>query len=214
MKLSRYTFLLILLPLFTQASSSTPVEELQHGWAVANYQLEDKAQIQAFEQLIVKAEKLTSQQPKSADLWIWSGIIKSTYAGVKGGLGALSYAKAARKDLEYSLTLDDQAMKGSAYTSLGTLYFNLPGWPISFGDDEKAENLLKKALLINPDGIDNNYFYAEYLRENSDYKKSEAYLIKASNAAARPKRPLADQGRQMEIQAALKDVRENIGTDN
>ena len=36
--------------------------------------------------------------------------------------------------------------RGSAYTSLGTLYFKVPGWPVGFGDEEKAEELLRKAL--------------------------------------------------------------------
>ena len=73
------------------------------------------------------------------------------------GLGAFNYAKASKKDLEKALSIDPDALSGSAYTSLGTLYFNVPGWPIGFGDDEKAEQLLKSPDG-KPIGIDSNYF--------------------------------------------------------
>ena len=70
----------------------------------------------------------------------------STWAGAKGGLGALSLAKRARQPLEAALKLDPAALDGSAYTSLGTLYSKVPGFPAGFGDDDKAEQLLKSAL--------------------------------------------------------------------
>lgn len=45
----------------------------------------------------------------------------------------------------------------------------VPDWPISFGSDEKSGQRLIRVLKINPDGIGPNYFYAEYLRNNSEY---------------------------------------------
>jgi len=61
--------------------------------------------------------------------------------------------------------------------------------------------LLQQALKLNPNGIDPNYFYAEYLFEQGDYAKSLQYLDKAAHAAPRPGRELADQGRRNEIAA-------------
>ena len=106
------------------------------------------------------------------------------------------------------MKVDDQALDGSAYTSLGTLYASVPGWPVGFGSDKKAAKMLQKAIEINPDGIDSNYFYADYLLQEKQYKKAEEYLLKAQNAAPRPDRPVADEGRQEEIHAALSIVRE------
>ena len=183
---------------------------LQRSWAEVNYQLEGKAQITAFETLMADAEVVTRQYPDAAPVWIWSGIIKSTYAGAKGGLSALKYAKASKADLEKSLNIEPNAMGGSAYTSLGTLYFKVPGWPLGFGNDEKAEELLLKALAINPEGIDPNYFYGDYLLEEKHYKKAESHFIKAQNAPKRPNRPLADSGRQKEISMALSKVRTKL----
>ena len=95
-------------------------------------------------------------------------------------------------------------------TSLGTLYFKVPGWPIGFGDTEKAEELLKHALEINPDGIDPNFFYGEFLLEEDRYAESVAVLSHALQAAPRPDRPLADAGRKAEIQDTLDKVRKHL----
>lgn len=179
------------------------VRRLQDRWAEINYQLEGKTQLSAFEQLVSEATALTAANPDAAEAWIWSGIIKSTYAGAKGGLGALALAKASKADLEQALELDPRALQGSAYTSLGALYYSVPGWPVGFGDDEKAEELLKQALVQNPDGIDSNYFYGSFLITEKRYADARKYLQKAQQAAPREGRALADTGRQQEIADAL-----------
>lgn len=205
-----FTWLLVLMG---SAQAAVPenydsaVSDLQQRWAVANYELKDQAQKSAFEKLATDADALTAAHPKRAEVWIWSGIIKSTYAGVKGGLGALKLAKASRKDLEQALAIDPNAMNGSAYTSLGTLYFKVPGWPLGFGDNDKAAELLQKALAINPTGIDPNYFYGEFLyKEKGDEAGAKTHLLRAQQAPPRASRPLADKGRQQEIRELLTEI--------
>lgn len=192
------------------ADLSNDIRHLQHRWAEVNYQTQGDEQIKAFAELVAEAQALTAAHPKDASTWIWSGIIKSTYAGAKGGLGALSLAKDSKKDLEQALALDPQALEGSAYTSLGTLYFNVPGWPIGFGDNKKAEELLQRALAINPNGIDSNYFYGDFLMQQKQYARAKDYLLKAQAAPARTDRPLADAGRQREIKALLTQVEKKL----
>lgn len=97
-------------------------------------------------------------------------------------------------------------MQGSAYTSLGSLYYQVPGWPLSFGDDDRAEQLLKKALTMNPDGIDPNYFFGDYLIERGNKEQAKTYLRKAMNAPARPGREVADAGRRREAQELLNSL--------
>jgi len=179
------------------------LSHLQQRWAEVNYQLEGKIQLTAFAQLAQESTELTRTDSNSAEAWIWSGIIKSTYAGAKGGLGALGLAKEAKADLETAMKLDADALDGSSYTSLGTLYHSVPGWPIGFGDDKKAEELLLKAITLNPQGIDSNYFYGTFLLDEKRYDNAEQYLLQAQQAPARPSRSVADSGRQIEISEAL-----------
>lgn len=185
------------------AADTTGLFHLQERWAEVNYQMEGKAQLSAFAQLVEESEALSVKEPSSAEIWIWKGIIKSTYAGAKGGLGALGLAKEAKVDLEFSLDLNPNALGGSAYTSLGTLYHSVPGWPIGFGDEDTAEELMLKALTLNPEGIDTNYFYGTYLLDEKRFEEAEKHLLQAQRAPARPNRPVADSGRQQEIAEAL-----------
>lgn len=190
------------------AADSAELFHLQQRWAEVNYQMEGKAQLSAFAQLVEESEALGVQEPSSAEVWIWKGIIKSTYAGAKGGLGALGLAKEAKVDLEFSVGLDPNALNGSAYTSLGTLYHSVPGWPVGFGDEDVAEELLLKAIALNPEGIDTNYFYGTYLLDEKRYAEAERVLLRAQQAPARPDRPVADAGRQREISEALELLNE------
>ena len=208
MKLKQFGLVtLMTLSSFTvNAATMDDVAELQHTWAKVNYNLEGDAQEDAFEDLVKQADKVVMHNADSAEAYIWRGIIKSSYAGAKGGLGAMSLAKASKVDLEKALSINETALAGSALTSLGTLYAKVPGWPIGFGDDEKARELLQKALSINPDGIDSNYFYASFLADNRNYAEAEKFLLKAQNAVGRPDRPLADKGRRQEISALLDEI--------
>ena len=189
-----------------QAQMTSEVEALQQRWAEVNYLLKGKSQVEAFNTLIEDARKVTDANAENAEAWIWSGIIRSSYAGAKGGLGALSAAKTAKADLEKGMALNADALEGSAYTSLGVLYLNVPGWPVGFGDEEKGVEYLKKGLELSPSGIDSNYFYAEYLFKEDAYAESARYLNRALNAPARPGRELADEGRHGEIEAMLQEI--------
>jgi len=188
------------------AELTPEVLDLQQRWGEVNYRLKDKSQIEAFNTLIEDARVITQAQADKAEAWLWSGIIRSSYAGVKGGLGALSAAKAAKADLEKALELDPDVLEGAAYTSLGVLYLNVPGWPIAFGDDEVGVQLLKKGLEISPAGIDSNYFYAQYLYNEGELVEAQRYLLRALSAEARLGRELADQGRRREIDEMLREV--------
>ncbi|MFT5722760.1 MAG: tetratricopeptide (TPR) repeat protein [Motiliproteus sp.] len=180
--------------------------ELQQRWAEIKYRLPDKQQETALEQLTHAATRYLVEDPNSPELLIWKGIILSTYAGAKGGLGALSLVKDARQSFEQALKIEPEALSGSAYTSLGVLYYQVPGWPISFGSDKKARQLLTKALEINPNGIDSNYFYADFLVDQKDYILARQVLDKALQAPDRPQRPLADAGRRQEIRELLAKI--------
>ena len=177
------------------------IKPLQQRWAEVNYQLDEGQRESAFEALLQQADAVVQANTDKAEAYIWRGIIASSYAGAKGGLGALSLTKQSKADLEQAIALDDTALQGSAYTSLGVLYYKVPGWPVGFGSDKKARAMLTKAVELNPQGIDPNYFYAEFLLEERDYKAAMRYLELAKHAPARPDRLLADSGRQQEIAA-------------
>jgi len=184
--------------------------QIQQAWAVTHYRTKEKHKEAKFESLIDDIDELANSFPKAAEPKIWQGIIRATYAGTAGGLSALSLVKDARDYLEQAIKIDDKALNGSAYTSLASLYLKVPGWPIGFGDDDKAEELFEKAMKINPDGLDSNYFYAEYLMEEDDYDDAYAALTKALQAPVRTSRPIADKERRKELNQLLEQLSDKI----
>ena len=214
--MNKITFIILgLIMTFTSNVIANPalnksLHEIQKQWAVIKYKTAEKQQEQAYITLAEKAHQLSSQNPSNAEPLIWEAIILSTLAGSEGGLSALSSVKKAKMLLEKSLEINPSALNSGAYTSLGALYYQVPGWPISFGDDDKARENLEIAITKNPKSIDANFFYAEFLADQDEYEKAITFYNKALNSPARPTRPLADEGRKLEIKLAMNKVQTKI----
>ena len=195
----------MVMPLWAQ-DMQAELAQIQQRWAQIQYQLPDDDKEKAFEALAKEAETFVADYPGRAEPLIWQGIVLSTYAGAKGGLGALGLVKEARASLEAALKIAPEALDGSAYTSLGSLYYQVPGWPLGFGDDEMARKYLQKSLAINPDGIDANYFFGDFLAEQDEPQRARVYLEKVLAAPPRPGREVADAGRRAEAELLLEDL--------
>ncbi|WP_323847426.1 hypothetical protein [Microbulbifer magnicolonia] len=202
--------LLLFSPLLWADAADDTVTALQKSWAQIKYRMPENQQAAAFDKLVYEAQSATAQHPDSAAVWVWSGIIRASYAGAKGGLGALSAVKAAKADLEHAIAIDGRVQDGAAYTSLGSLYYQVPGWPIGFGDDKKAAEYLRKGLQLGAEDIDANYFYADYLYHQKNYAQAMEYLKRAEAAPADPQRPLASEGRLGEIKSLQEKIRKQL----
>ena len=188
------------------AAQASPLDEIQSDWARIKYRLAQAERADAYALLADRAHEFSRESEQSPEALIWEAIVLSSYAGEKGGLGALSRVKEARQLLEQAEAIDPSALGGSIYVSLGSLYYQVPGWPLGFGDDEKAEDFLTRALEINPDGIDANYFYGDFLYRQERYQEAAAAFEKALNAPDRPGRALADEGRRAEAREGLENA--------
>ena len=72
-----------------------------------------------------------------------------------GGLGALSMVRKARDLLLDAEKIDPSTLQGSVYASLGSLYYQVPGWPVGFGDKKKErDNFLTAETLFRRAGED------------------------------------------------------------
>lgn len=199
-------FLLALCLLIAAPLAGADVAMLQTRWAQVMYETPEASREAEFAALADEARKAAAEHPDDPETLIWQGIILSTYAGEAGGLSALGLVKEARNSLESALAMDEAALQGSAHASLGTLYYKVPGWPIGFGSNKKAKEHLERALAMNPEGIDPNYFMAEFLVERGKSDQARRYLLAALDAPPRPDRPLADTGRRQEVKALLSKI--------
>ena len=208
--MKKYAWLIALLFAVSSAFAETApldaaIEKLQHDWATAYYQTPEKDKEAAFEKLVKEAHQVTAANPGRAEPLIWEGIITSTLAKYQSIFSAGGTAKTARDLLLAAEKIDANALDGSALTSLGSLYYKVPRFG-SFGDYNKAREYLERALKVNPDGIDPNFFMGELMVERGEKTKALEYFRKALNAPARPGREDADAGRRAEIEAAIRKI--------
>lgn len=204
--------LLLALPLRGQTieyAAEKELEPLHEEWAEIFYRQPEDTQAEQFEKLLPRIHALVERYPKEAEPLVMEAILLCTYASVEFGFGALDKVERARELLIQSIDLDPRAMEASAYVTLGNLYYRLPGWPISYGDEDQARFYLEAALRLFPDTMDTNYFYGDYLLGQGEFAKALPYLEKADRATIRPHARLSDMRLKEELKRALKDAREH-----
>ena len=146
------------------------IVQLQNDWDHVQYQVAGKdEQMKGFKALEKEGDAAVAAYPDSAEVKIWTGIAYSSESGLIRGPSALPKVDHAKELFEAAMKIDDKALNGGAHTSLGLLYHKVPGWPIGFGSNEKAEQQYKLALAISPTDIDANYFYGDYLLDEDRY---------------------------------------------
>ncbi|ATO35355.1 hypothetical protein DZA65_04301 [Dickeya dianthicola] len=181
--------------------------DIHRQWSVCQYKTPASRKEACFAALSQQAQEQAESHPARADYLIWSAMVDSSWAGVKDGMEALNLAGQAKSTLEKAIALDPHALNGAAYTILGVLYYQVPGWPLGFGDDKKAEQYLKTALKINPANIDANFFYGDFLLKAGRKSEARQYLTAALAAPPRPGREIADLGRRAETENALAQLK-------
>lgn len=159
--------------------------------------------------LAQEAGTLVKKYPGKVEPLIWEGITTSEEAGMASMLHAMSYAKAARAMLEKAYSQDPSALSAGAPTSLGVLYYRVPGFPIGFGDKKKARALLEEAVNLAPDGMDANYFYADFLMTQKEYGAADKVLKHALELPVDSRRPLWDRHRRAVIKELIAKAESN-----
>ncbi len=149
------------------------------------------------------AAGVVKKYPGRVEPSIWEGIVTSEEAGMAGTLSAMSYAKSAKAILETAYQKDPAALNAGAPTSLGVLYYRVPGFPFGFGDNEKARQLLAQAVSLAPDGMDANYFYADFLMTQHEYATAYKLLKHALSLPPQADRPLWDKNRRAVIRELM-----------
>jgi tetratricopeptide (TPR) repeat protein len=154
-----------------------------------------------------RAANIVQRYQNQPGAQLWLGIIISEQASMASENGspfkALGFARRARDILEQVEKSDPIVLDAGAQTSLGVLYYRVPGFPIGFGDKTKARHYLQEAIKNAPNGLDANYFYGDFLYEEKEYPEAEKVLTHALALPAHPERPIWDRSRRLVIRELL-----------
>jgi len=204
-----------LLALAGPALAATPeqvVRSIRDRWMEIRYAIPEKWRAPEYQALALQAHELAERNPYLAEPLVWEGIVLAAEAEVEDRLEAYLLARKARVSFEESLKLDETALGGLAYVGLARLHARRLLWPFGFGSKNaaRAEKYFKKALAINPQGVDPNYFYGEYLYSLYHLNEARDHLERALRAPSRPGTELAGGSRREEIQALLAKIDKDL----
>lgn len=183
------------------------VHRLQSTWESIKFGVpEGDEQTRQMNALGEDADAVAAKFPDRPEVLIWDGIITSERASMASTFSALGLAKRARDILEEADKMAPAKLDAGAPTSLGVLYYRVPGFPIGFGDKAKARELLEQAIKLAPTGLDAWYFYGDFLYEQKEYKKSAEVFRHALTLPQHPDRPLWDKNRRLVIEERLASI--------
>ncbi len=206
---------LSLAPLLVSADTlQLAVQHIESEWARIHYRSATEQRAVEFQRLLHSIHTLKQKYPKQAELIIQQAIIVASNAEHVNPFSALAAIYEARELLLQAIELNPNASDGAAFLVLGSLYYLVPGWPIAYGDDDKAQQLLTRALSINPNTIDANFFYADFLRSQGKPQEAISYYKRALIIPVRVTQVFADTQLQAQATQAMQAIAQGLSIDN
>lgn len=208
-------FLAVLLVLFgpvAAANTAPALIALEKNWGVLNFvkpSERDEAKLLA---LAERAKQVADQYVAlRAEALALQALVLSTYADTNRRFSALRAVEKARDALQESIRLKPHhEYIGLAYGLLGSIYYQVPGRPIAWGNKKIGAQYLDQAVKIAPDNLDVIYFYAEYLRLKGAYREAVAYLERGLRLPIHPDRQEVDAARKSSLRVLLRDTLERF----
>lgn len=109
----------------------------------------------------------------------WYAVNLGSYGLAKGIMASLGNAKPLRAAVEEAMKIDEKYEHAGPYRLRGRLFFKLPGGFISFGDNKKAFEDLKKAVEMGP-GHRLNYVYLAEVQAKVEDKEAALKTLEAA----------------------------------
>lgn len=192
LKLSAFTLLMLTVNMATASSLMDEINGIESDWAKVFYhsaKTDDMAK-KEYSRLIAKTQRLEIKYPDATEPIFWEANILASRAEHENIFTALASIETAKTLLKQVIQKDASTLGGAALITLGILYYEMP---LTYNRNSMAENHLKEALKINPNGVDPNYFYAEFLRSMDQAIAAIKYYKFALSATVRFEQQFADE---------------------
>lgn len=147
-----------------------------------NFITEYPEQYRIFSEGIEAAKYSIQQNPNNPAPHFWHASCAGSIVDASGLLEGWKYVGEILTALNTSIKLEPAFMDGAAYAVRAKVYYKAPSWPLSIGDEQKAEADFAQAFRYGTNKNRLIYrFYAEYLLHKG--KLAEAKTIIAQGLA-------------------------------
>ncbi|MDZ7680751.1 MAG: tetratricopeptide repeat protein [Fodinibius sp.] len=144
-----------------------------------------------------KGEKFMERFPNSVPIKFWYGANIGRWADVHGFVQAATngIAQKLRRVCKKIIDLDPQYQGGGGYRILAQVHFHSPNIPLVMGwpSDDRALELIEKAMDIAPDHPTNRMLYAEILLEFDRPEQAKEHLQYILDMELRPTHTVEDK---------------------
>ena len=153
----------------------------------AQLELNKNRRVQLFENCIAVADHALALDARDVRGLFWKAAAMGKMAEDSGIVNALRMIRPMENLLLKVVALDEKYENAGAHRALGRIYHKLPGFPISFGSNQKALMHLKRAHELFPRDVITRAFYAELLYDvgRKDEARKHADFVLAT--------PIADE---------------------
>ena len=155
------------------SQESAAIAELSRlKFMIAQLEMDKERRVQLFERCIAVADRAIALNPNDVRGLFWKSVAMGKMAEDSGIVNAFRMLRPMEKMLLKVVALDEKYENAGAHRALGRMYHKLPGFPISFGSNQKALAHLKRAHELFPRDVITRAFYAEVLYDEG--RKAEA----------------------------------------
>ncbi|MEW6732826.1 MAG: TRAP transporter TatT component family protein, partial [Acidobacteriota bacterium] len=137
---------------------------------------ESKDRIKFYQRGVEYGEQGVAVNSENLESNFWLAVDYGLLGQERGILESLRLIDPIEKHAEKALKLDESYFYGGPLRLLGRFYNQLPGWPISRGDNKKALQYLQKALHYGPKFYLNHLYIADIYITLKDKEKAREHL--------------------------------------
>jgi tetratricopeptide (TPR) repeat protein len=187
------------------------LEVILHDFDAATYDASnDEARVKAYEAIRTRAAALAARNPDRAEPIVWQAWALMSKAGVLRTFSAMGMMNEARDKLEAASAIPTNTYAAATFSSLGGMYANAPGFPMSFGDKKKALANYQRAIALSPTAIEANFQFAKFLFDSGDYAGALKHATVSVNAPPRPGREKADKNFHAKAETLMAQVKTKL----
>jgi len=143
--------------------------------AHAEVELQKSKRLEYYKQCIETADKALARNANDVVAIYWKAVAMGKLSEEMGVLNALRMTRSMENLFLRVIALDEHYDEAGGHKALGRIYHKLPGFPISFGSNEKALYHLQRAYALYPNDIITRAFYAEILFDTGNKRMARQH---------------------------------------